>query len=113
MPVHLAWRNLLHHPVRTMVDLVGVAFAVTLIFMQLGFLGPVRTTASLIYNALEFDLVIRSPEYLYFADARDFPLSRLQQIQSFPEVESTVPLYVGVSEWRHPHEEIRRVILTM
>lgn len=113
MPIQLAWRNLLHHPVRTTVALFGVAFAVTLIFMQLGFLGSVRTTASLIYNALEFDLVIRSPEYLYFADARDFPLSRLQQIQSLPEVESTVPFYVGVSEWRHPREDIRRAILTM
>ncbi len=113
MPLHLAWRNLLHHPMRTTVALLGVAFAVTLIFLQLGFLGSVRTTASLIYDALDFDLVIRSPEYLYFADARDFPISRMQQIQSLPEVRSTVPFYVGVNEWTHPREEIRRAILTM
>ena len=81
MPIQLAWRNLLHNPMRTAVALCGVAFAVTLIFLQLGFLGSVRTTASLIYDALDFDLMIRSPEYLYFADARDFPIERLQQIQ--------------------------------
>ncbi len=113
MPVQLAWRNLVHNPVRTTVALFGVAFAVTLIFMQLGFLGSVRTTASLIYDALDFDLVIRSPEYLYFADARDFPITRLQQVGALSDVESTAPFYVGVHEWRPPGKKMRRAILTM
>jgi putative ABC transport system permease protein len=104
---------LVHSPVRTAVALFGVAFAVTLIFLQLGFLGSVRTTASLVYLALDFDLVLRSPEYLYLADSRDFPLVRLQQAQSQPGVDSIAPFYLGVSEWRHPRENRRRAILTM
>ncbi len=96
-----------------MVAICGVAFAVTLVFLQLGFLGSVQTTASIIYDALDFDLMIRSPEYLNFADARDFPVERLQLIQALPEVRTTVPFYVGVNEWKHPRKNIRRAILTM
>ena len=113
MAIHLAWKNLIHNPIRTGVALFGVAFAVTLIFLQLGFLGSVRTTATLVYKALDFDLVLRSPEYLYLADARNFPLVRLKQAQSLPGIKSIAPFYLGVNEWRHPRRNERRAILTM
>ena len=55
MNTPLAWKNLLHNKVRTAVALAGVAFAVILIFMQLGFKGAVRKTATQIYDALAYD----------------------------------------------------------
>ena len=37
MRTPLAWLNLVHHKPRTLVAVAGVAFAVLLSFMQLGF----------------------------------------------------------------------------
>ncbi|MBW3598694.1 MAG: ABC transporter permease DevC [Planctomycetes bacterium] len=113
MKTPLAWRNLVHNKVRTAVAVAGVAFAVVLIFMQLGFRGSVMATATLIYDALEFDVLIRSAEYLHFADARTFPQSRLPVAASAPGVAGVAPFYVQLNEWRNPQTGTRRGILVM
>ena len=41
MKIPLAWLNLWHDKTRSLVAIAGVAFAVILILMQLGFLGSV------------------------------------------------------------------------
>ena len=88
MRTPLAWLNLAHYKMRTLAAVAGVAFSVVLIFMQLGFLGSVETTASLLYDALEFDLVMRSPQYLHVAAPGTFPRGRLYHVASRPGVES-------------------------
>ena len=57
----LALRNLVHGKTRTLVALGGVCFAVTLLFMQLGFFASVPLTAMLTYDALDFDILLVSP----------------------------------------------------
>lgn len=103
MKTPLAWRNLVHDKSRTAVGVGGVAFAVFLVLMQLGFLGAVETTATAIYGALEFDLLLRSPEYLHFSKAGSFPAIRLRQAASAPGVQWARPLQVGMSDWRTPN----------
>jgi putative ABC transport system permease protein len=99
---HLAVRNLAHHKVRTLVALAGVCFAVTLLFMQLGFLASVSDMAVLAYEALDFDLVLTSPHYVMLTQAGDFPQRRLAQATACPEVQTVMPLYVGRQSWRNP-----------
>ena len=77
MKTPLAWKNLIYNKVRTAVALAGVGFAVILIFMQMGFLGAVRKTATQIYDALDFDLMLRSPAYLHLTEPRSFPRERV------------------------------------
>ena len=113
MRILLAWRNLLHYKVRTALAVTGVALAVALMFMQLGFLGALRATATLVYDALDFDLVIRSPNYLHLADARSFPRRRLVQAAGLEPVESVAPLYVDVTQWRNPRDGTPRAILAV
>ncbi len=113
MRTPLAWLNLVHNKTRTAVAGAGMAFAVTLIFMQLGFLGAVAKTATLIYDALEFDLVIRSRGYLHLADARTFSRLALQQAASVPGVDKVRPFYIELSGWRNPNDGSVRGILTM
>jgi putative ABC transport system permease protein len=113
MKTPLAWHNLLSNKVRTAIALSGVAFAVVLIFMQLGFLGAVRTTATLIYNALDFDIAIRSKEYLHLSDPRFFPQSRLTQAKSQPGVARVTPFLIDLSQWRNPQSGNTRGILVM
>src|SRR5882762_1933243 len=102
MRTFLAWRNLVHNKVRTLVAVAGVTFAVVLIFMQLGFFGAVETTATVAYSALDFDLCIRSKDYLHFAKTRSFPAARLKQAEGVPGVRRVSPFYVGVRYWRTP-----------
>lgn len=102
MKTFLAWRNLVHNRVRTLVAVAGVTFAVVLIFMQLGFFGAVETTATVVYSALDFDLCIRSKDYLHFADTRSFPAARLKQAEGIDGIESVSPFYVGIRLWRNP-----------
>ncbi len=109
----LAWHNLVHDRLRTFIALAGVAFAVILVFLQLGAYGAVLSTATLIYSQLEYDLLLRSPEYLHFSRAGSFPQTRLYQAMSVPGVAQAIPFYVGYVPWRNPETMQRRAILTM
>jgi len=106
MKTFLAWRNLVHNRVRTLVAVAGVTFAVALIFMQLGFFGAVETTATVVYSALDFDLCIRSKDYLHFADSRSFPAARLRQAEAAAGVKTVSPFYVGRRLWRNPRPKM-------
>lgn len=102
MKTPLAWFNLIHNRVRTLVAVAGVTFAVVLIFMQLGFLETLKSTATVIYDALDFDICIRSKDYLHLASAGTFPRSRLYQAASIPGVVQVTPFYVLPNLWRSP-----------
>lgn len=102
MKTPLAWKNLTHNRVRTAIGIAGVGFAVILIFMQMGFKGAIRKTATQIYDAIDFDLMLRSPAYLHLTEPRSFPRARLHQAASLPEVSQARPFYLGLSEWQAP-----------
>ncbi|QDU87706.1 FtsX-like permease family protein [Pirellulimonas nuda] len=113
MTTPLAWKNLLHNRLRTVVGVLGVGFAVVLIFMQLGFRGAIERTATQIFESLDFDLLIRSPAYIRLTDPRSVPRGWLYQAGSLPEVEWVRPLDIGLSEWQAPYpKEGRRTDAT-
>lgn len=105
MSTPLAWKNLLHNRVRTLVAIAGVGFAVILMFMQMGFRGGIEKTATQIFDAMDFDLMLRSPSYLFLTDPRTFPRERLSQAASLPEVVAARPLYLGLTEWQRPQSD--------
>jgi putative ABC transport system permease protein len=76
-------------------------------------LGSIHSTASLLFDALDFDLIIRSPQYLHVAAAHAFPRDRVYQAASEPEVRGTSTMCLGVSQWHHPKKDRKRRILTM
>jgi putative ABC transport system permease protein len=98
----LAGLNLLHQRIRTLISLAGVAFAALLIFTQLGFLGAVDKTATLLFDKLDFDLLLTSREYLNLNTPKDFPRLRLSQADGVAGVESVRPLSVCLGLWRGP-----------
>ncbi len=102
MKTSLAWNNLVHHRMRTATALAGVAFAVILIFMQMGFKEAIKKTATQIYDALDFDLLLRSSAYIHLTDARSFPRTRVYQAASVHGVETARPFYLGLSDWQKP-----------
>lgn len=113
MATKLAWHNLLHNKVKTGVAIAGVVFAIVLMFMQLGFLEAVKASATLIYDELDFDICIRSKDYLNLADPRTFPRQRLSQAAAVSDVREAVPLSVAVGAWRNPRTGNRFAMLCL
>ncbi len=113
MKTQLAWLNLLHQKTRSAVAVAGVAFAVVLVLLQLGFLASVRQTATRIYDHLDFDLLLASPEYLHLAKAGTIERVRLAQAASLPEVAGASALDVGFQLWRNVATGQRRGIMLM
>lgn len=109
----LAWSNLKHEKIRTLVAVAGVTFAAVLMFMQLGFLGAVEQTSTVIYQALDFDVLLRSPTYLHVSDPHSFPMQRLRQAASLSGIESVEPFYIAINGFQNPKTLKRWSILTM
>jgi putative ABC transport system permease protein len=102
MRIPLAWLNLVHNKTRTALAVAGVAFAVILIFLQLGFLGAAEYSARMVFDAFDFDLLIRSCHYQHLIASWTFPRERLDEARSTPGVERVTPIYVGLTYWRNP-----------
>ena len=88
MKTPLAWRNVWQNKARSLVALCGISFAILLIFMQLGFYAASGRTATLVFDALDFDVLVRSPQYVFVAHPAGFPRNRLEEIRASPGVVS-------------------------
>lgn len=99
MRTPLAWLNLWHEKTRTGVATAGVAFAVILILMQLGFYMSTVVTSTRVYDQLIFDIVLVSPSYQHLSKSGTIPKARLLQTEGLPEVASVRPLYMSYGAW--------------
>jgi putative ABC transport system permease protein len=113
MRTSIALSNIRHHAGRTALSLGGIGIAVVLVFMQLGFLGAVENTATTIYSKLQFDLVLRSPEYLHLAIPRQIQRSALTDAAGHAMVQRVVPFHVTMAFWRHPDGATLRGMVLM
>lgn len=100
--VSVAWLNLLHERTRLWVAIAGVAFAVLLMFMNLGFLGALVTSSANFYEEFNADIFLSSPNTLEITNTIPFPIERLYQAEGVPGVARAVPLYSSYVIWRNP-----------
>ena len=111
MRVPLAWRNVVHERSRAAVGIAGVAFAIMLIFLQLGFFNSVIISANQYYDELDYDLVIVSRQYNFIRSPQSFPRRRLYQAMSLAEVVSARPLYMSGVTWQNTETGSRNATL--
>lgn len=89
----LAWKNLTHSPRRLAVAVAGVAFAVVLIFMELGFLNALLESTVQILRKVDGEIVIvSSAQYALMAGER-FDERRMYQAREVEGVASVAPIY--------------------
>jgi putative ABC transport system permease protein len=108
MRTPIAWLNLWHEQVRLGVAIAGVAFADMLIFMNLGFLGSVAATATMMYDKIDADIYLSSPRSLALNGSPPFPRRRIYQVAGVAGVERVMPLYMGYLMWRNPQTHLIR-----
>ena len=101
----LALTSLLHQRGRTLISVIGCAFAVVLVFMQLGFLGAVENTAALLYGKLRFDILLTSSEYIDLSRPGTVERSRLAQAKNAPGVVDVLPISLGMAAWQNPTDD--------
>jgi putative ABC transport system permease protein len=111
MRTPIAWLNLWHEQVRLGVAIAGVAFADMLIFMNLGFLGSVAATATMMYDKIDADIYLTSPRSLAFNSSYAFPRKRIYQVAGIAGVERVMPFYTGYLMWRNPQTQLSRGIV--
>jgi putative ABC transport system permease protein len=111
--LELAWANITHNRTRTAAGVAGVAFAILLLFMQLGFYDTSYRSSTMLLDQFDFEVALRSPQYGYLRAAGTIPRRRLYQAAAVPGVRVALPLYVGNGVYQQPISRLRREIVVL
>jgi putative ABC transport system permease protein len=109
----LGWLQLRHKPLRLAVALSGIAFAVLLIMMQLGFRSALFESAVRFHERFDYDIALFSPDSVFIVRPQPFSIRRLYQAVGFEAVEEVTPVYIFPSVWKNPWNNERRSINTV
>lgn len=97
----LAWLQLTHRRGRFIISVTGIAFAVMLIFVQLGFQTAFYRSNTVIHQNLRGDIVLVSAETEALIRVQEFPLRRLYQTLGFEGVTSVNPVYYSLRGFKN------------
>jgi putative ABC transport system permease protein len=86
MAVDLATKSLLHDKLRFFITVSGVAFAVTLVFVQVGLFLGLMSNASLTIDQIDADLWVTSHNTPNVDFAHTFPETYIKRVRSTPGV---------------------------
>ena len=104
----LGWMQLRHRPLRLLVALLGIGFAVLLIMMQLGFRSALFESAVRFQQRFNYDIALFSPDSVFIVRPESFSIRRLYQTLADPDVESVAPVYIFPAIWKNPWTNQRR-----
>lgn len=111
--IPLGWLQLKRQKLRFLVALSGVALAVVLILMQLGFREAMFASAVRFHDALDCDLVLVSPDQAYIVAPRPFSQRRLYQARGVAGVSEVSPIYLGMANFENPESHGSRSIFVV
>jgi putative ABC transport system permease protein len=100
--IPLAWLQLSREKIRLLIALAGIAFAVILMFMQLGFQSALYDSATRFHQSLQGDFVVINARSKALGYMSAFSWRRLYQVLSIDGIQSASPVYVGFRDWRNP-----------
>ena len=111
--VPLAWLQLTYHKGRFLVTLAGVAFAVTLMFMQLGFQDALYEDSITIHKTFKADLFLISPKSVALFATSTFPRRRLYDALEADGIATASPFYLGAGQWKNPQNQSTRDLIIL
>jgi putative ABC transport system permease protein len=109
----LAWRMLADRPGRFALSVVGVAFAVVVMFTELGFLNGVTDSSTNFASLLDSDLIVVHPRQRHLKSYVEFPEYYLREVRDVPGVSLALPLYTGADYWSNPQDGGRSRVFTI
>ena len=97
----LAWSLLVHDKIRLAVSVTGVAFAVFLMFIEMGFLNGVYDSQTLLLSYLNADLVVAHRFREAVIPPRPILRDRLERVRRFDGVQAVYPVCFELrAEWK-------------
>ena len=113
LQIPLSWRQISQERLRLLAAVLGVSFAVLLVFMQLGFSDALFKSAVRYHENLAYDLVLISHKTPFIGLAESFSRRRLYQARGAAGVASVSPVYLRVAPWRNPwqQEDVRNIFV--
>jgi putative ABC transport system permease protein len=110
--IPIAWLQLAREPARLLVGLAGVAFAVTLVFMQFGFRSAMYESATRYHRSLDYDLLLLSPKTPFIGIPEGFTRRRLYQALGADGVSAVSGVYIQQAFWKNPWERsVRNIVV--
>lgn len=109
----LGWRQLAHEKKKLAAALAGIAFAVTLMLMQLGFKDALYASATLLHRSFDGELVLASTLYEALLSTEGVSERRLHQALMDESVERGAALRWSLAGWKNPWTRRRRSILVI
>jgi len=106
----LGWLQLRHNPMRLLVAVTGIGFAVLLIMMQLGFRAALFDSAVRYHERFDYDIALFSPDSVFIVRPQPFSIRRLYQAMGHSRVEHVSPVYIAPAVWKNPWNNDRRSI---
>ena len=106
--VSLARRNLFHDKLRFAITIAGVAFAVTLVFVQVGLFLGLLDNASITIENIDADLWVTSRNTPNVDFSQTFPETYVQRVRSVPGVARADNLIVWFMQHEPPEPARRR-----
>lgn len=100
--VSLARKNLVHDKLRFVITIAGVAFAVMLVFVQVGLFLGLLDNASVTIENIDADLWVTTRATPNVDFARTFPETYVQRVRSVPGVERADNLVVWFMQMNLP-----------
>jgi putative ABC transport system permease protein len=100
-----AWLQLTYQKTKLLVAIGGIAFIITLIFMQLGFQTAFFDSAVRLPESIQGDIFLLSSRSTTIVSLPNFSHRRLFQALAFPEVEYVTPIYTDFAQWRNPQNK--------
>ena len=110
MRAPLGWLQLKHKPLRLLVAIAGIAFAVLLIMMQLGFRTALFDSSVRLHQQLNYDIALFSVDSIFIVRPQEFSVRRLYQALGDHEVEQVMPVYIHPAIWKNPWNNDRRAL---
>jgi putative ABC transport system permease protein len=100
--IPLGWLQLKAQKLRLFAAILGITFAVILIFVQLEFRQALFVSAVRYHTAMDYDLAMLSPKTDFMVSSKQFPRARLYQVLGFEGVASATAVYMRLVSWRNP-----------
>jgi len=106
MPI--GWLQLRNKPLRLIVALLGIGFAVLLIMMQLGFRSALFESAVRFHERFNYDIALFSKNSVFIVRPQPFSIRRLYQALGDEDVVQVSPVYIFPAVWKNPWTNDRR-----